>query len=126
VASTPEPTEPDAPLLKPGQLTPVEFLVKVANDPTIALELRLRAAQAALPFTGPRMAPHPIGKKEIERQRALEVVRGSKFGVPSTPPGLLPAKKRPASKAVPADPGWGDDLRPPESAIHRNFDDEGA
>lgn len=60
---------------KPGNLLPLEFMLKIMNDPGEDPELRARMAQAAAPFCHAR-AGEGKGKKEEKADRAKSAGAG--------------------------------------------------
>lgn len=67
---------------------PLDVLKKVMRDPRMHPEVRMRATQAALPFTTnkPGVAPKDTrGKKETATERAAETAKTSRFAA-SRPP----------------------------------------
>jgi hypothetical protein len=69
--------------VKPGQLTPLEYMLGVVNDESADEARRDRMAQAAAPYVHAKPGDQPKGKKE-ERQEAAEQAAG-RFAVPSGP-----------------------------------------
>ncbi|MCJ0828689.1 terminase small subunit [Acinetobacter sp. NIPH1876] len=56
---------------------PLEFLESVFSDPVEDMALRVRAAQAALPYVHGKVAEK--GKKETKQEKAQEATKSGKF-----------------------------------------------
>ena len=67
-------------------LTPLEFMLRVMNDPNEDVRRRVRAAISALPFCHPRAGG--IGKKEAAKDKAA-AAGGGKFAPSRSPLGLV-------------------------------------
>lgn len=68
-------------------LTPLQFLLRIMNNPTKSEDLRIRVAGMALPYMHEKVGePAGKGKKEQQKDAAEEATR-SKFA-PSSPPKL--------------------------------------
>src|SRR5262245_35293832 len=63
--------------LRPGQLSPLEYLLQRINDASVPSEVRDALAIACLPFAHPR-AGYGVGKKEQAAAAAKEV--GGEWG----------------------------------------------
>jgi phage terminase small subunit len=94
------------PLTVPKTADPLQFLLSVVNDAGADPTLRVKAAQAALPFLHQR--PGATGKKE-QAQQAAERVAGGKFKAAPLPGSVTPIRP---------DTDWGDDLMTPDSALN--------
>jgi hypothetical protein len=70
-------------------LDPVEYLRQVMNDPTAAPERRDLAAVVLLPYVHPRISDNRKGKRDLEREAALEPPPpGSEWKGLLDPPGI--------------------------------------
>lgn len=58
-------------------LTPLEYMLKVVNDPEADINRRDRMAQAAAPYVHPRADTIAAGKKETAEKEAQTVDRGT-------------------------------------------------
>lgn len=58
-----------------GDFTPLEYLLKVMNDPGVDTDIRIRCAIAAAPFCHPR-AILKKGKKQEQEERAKQAGQG--------------------------------------------------
>ncbi|WP_193188830.1 hypothetical protein [Nisaea sediminum] len=91
-------TKPNKPSEKPTaapeteatdeQLMPVDYLIKVINDPSANADQKMRAAIAAAPFVHTRTADNKPGKKQQAADRANAASSSGRFAVPAGPPGL--------------------------------------
>src|SRR5262245_49796327 len=67
--------------LKPGQMSPVEYLLDRINDATVASDTRDRLAIATAPYCHPRLSePLRVGKKEKAEKAAKVAGIGSGWG----------------------------------------------
>jgi len=66
-------------------MTPLDFMMKIMNDPTADTDIRLRAASLAAPYLHPRAGDGP-GKKEDAKERAKKAAAG--IYAPGKPPKL--------------------------------------
>ena len=66
---------PPSPDGKP-QMTPLEYMLGVINDPTADQTRRDRLAIAAAPFVHERVIDRYVGKKEVQKAEAQAVVSG--------------------------------------------------
>jgi phage terminase small subunit len=77
-------------------MTPLEYLMKVVNDPTNTIATRIRAATAALPYTHVK----PTASKKDEAAERLKAASGGRFGVRQSSP-LAVVRKFPAQGTEP-------------------------
>ena len=61
----------------PGQMTPLDYMMNVINDPSADETRRDRMAQAAAPYVHPKAADAAPGKKEQREQAARTAERGT-------------------------------------------------
>jgi hypothetical protein len=61
-----------------GDLSPLQYLLRVVNDPTASDSRRDRAAVAAAPYVHPR--PMATGKKQRQAKEAKEAGMGTEWG----------------------------------------------
>ena len=73
-----------------GDLSPLEYLLGVVNDPTADADRRDRLAMAAAPYCHGK--PAPITGKKGERETAAKKAGAGKFAVPEGP-RLLPKQE---------------------------------
>jgi|SRR5215218_1230364 len=85
-AKQPEPIEVQAqqPPADPENLTPLDYMLRVMNDPTAQPERRDRLAIAAAPFCHPRANEGKKGKKE-EQADAARAAASGRFAAPPPP-----------------------------------------
>lgn len=79
-----DPVSADA-VLADDQVSPLEFLLNMVNDPSASPADRFRAAVAAAPYVHARAEAAVAGKKEQRKETAQKASDGGKFGVPSAP-----------------------------------------
>lgn len=65
-------------------LSPLDYMLSVMNDPLADAVRRDRMAQAAAPYVHAKPGDAPMGKKE-ERQEAANKAAVGKFAVPAGP-----------------------------------------
>lgn len=82
--------EPGPPKAEGEKLEPLEYMLKVMNDPTENPDMRARMAIAAAPFRHARKG-EGVGKKQ-EREDRAKAAGGGRFA-PSAPPSLKVVKK---------------------------------
>ena len=82
--------EPEAPKAEGEKLEPLEYMLKVMNDPTENPDMRARMAIAAAPFRHARKG-EGVGKKQ-EREDRAKAAGAGRFA-PSAPPILKMVKK---------------------------------
>jgi len=73
-------------------MTPLEYMLRVINDPAADPARRDRLAMAAAPFCHERMADRTIGKKEVAQAKATTAGEGSEWGedlMPMPPPAVI-------------------------------------
>ncbi len=70
-----------------AQLSPLDYMLQVINDPTVDSERRDRVAMAAAPYVHPRKEAVGAGKKEEKEAAAKTVAKAGKFA--SSPPPRL-------------------------------------
>ena len=83
-----------AALIGNGQMTPLEYMLGVINDPAADPARRDRLAMAAAPFCHERMADRVIGKKEVAQAKAASAGANSEWGddlMPMPPPAEIRA-----------------------------------
>jgi len=68
--------------VKKEQLTPLEFMLKIMNDPNESKADRMRMAQAAAPFVHAKAGEK--GKRD-EREEAAKKAAGGKFSAGAAP-----------------------------------------
>jgi len=71
-------------------LQPLEYMLRVMNDPNEDPSVRRQMAQAAAPYCHPRKGEAGAGKKEEAAERAKKAGQG-RFA-PSRPPGIAVVK----------------------------------
>jgi len=64
--------------------SPLQFMLRIMNDPNIYMDLRARMAIAAAPFVHARKGVESMGKKEEQDERAKKAGAG-RFK-PASPP----------------------------------------
>lgn len=62
------------------QVTPLEYMLHVINDPTSSVDRRDRIAMAAAPFVHERVADTIVGKKQKLQAEATKAGEGSDWG----------------------------------------------
>lgn len=67
------------------EMTPLEYMLSVVNNPDADEARRDRMAQAAAPYVHPRIADAAKGKKEQAQEDAGEIASGGKFAPRSAP-----------------------------------------
>jgi hypothetical protein len=98
-----------------GELSPLDFLLRLVNDETAPPALRLKAAGLAAPFIHPRTPIMPTSYRYISRKRQREIdAETAGVGTDWGTDLLYEQAARPATDAKPVD--WGDDLRWEEPA----------
>jgi phage terminase small subunit len=70
-----------------GELTPLEYMLRVINDPSAAQTRRDRLAVAAAPYLHPRPMPVRVSKKATAAKAAEMAGKGSDWGDDLTPDG---------------------------------------
>jgi hypothetical protein len=68
---------------KNREMTPLEFMLAVMNDPNADMSRRDRMAIAAAPYMHSKAMDQPTGKQSERKQAALKAA--DKFDVPSPP-----------------------------------------
>ena len=66
--------------------TPLEYMLRVMNDPNVDSDMRARMATAAAPYVHKRQGVVSVGKKEEQNERA------KKAGAGRFAPGRAPLK----------------------------------
>src|SRR5262245_58742258 len=67
--------------LKPGQISPLEYLINRINDVTVTSDTRDRLAIATAPYCHPRLSePQRVGKKEKAEKAATNAGVGTVWG----------------------------------------------
>lgn len=79
---SPQPLPPDAEV-EIGNLTPLEYALRVMNDPREPKERRDRLCVAAMPFVHTKKGEG--GKREAAAEKANKASTGGKFATPSAP-----------------------------------------
>jgi hypothetical protein len=67
----------DADAVKAGQMTPLEYMLVVLNDPGVDDTRRDRMAQAAAPYIHARADAEAVGKKQQRDEAAKVAERGT-------------------------------------------------
>jgi hypothetical protein len=62
------------------QVTPLEYMLHVINDPSASVDRRDRIAMAAAPFVHERVADTVVGKKQKLQAEAVTAGAGSDWG----------------------------------------------
>jgi len=70
---------------KKGDLSPLEYMLGVMNDPTADAGRRDRMAVAAAPFCHGKAADDQSGKKAQRQANAEQSASAGKFAAPSAP-----------------------------------------
>jgi phage terminase small subunit len=85
--------EPDSPEqwpfgtaeVKPGKVSPLEFLLNMVNNPDVDEKIRLQAAAIAAPFVHVK----PVATKKEDAAEAAKKASEGRFAAPLTPPRLV-------------------------------------
>jgi len=75
-------------LFKNNWETPLEFMLRIMNDPAVYLDLRARMAIAAAPYVHARKGAGGSGKKDQQAQ-AAKVAGSGRFAPASQPVKLV-------------------------------------
>lgn len=70
---------------KPGSETPLEFMLRIMNDPNSPIDLRARMAQAAAPYLHEKIEKGNSKTKKEEKEAAAEEASEGKFAPTSAP-----------------------------------------